>query len=229
MIERGWLGEKTGQGFYKRVGKERTARSTPSTGRRSNIIRAQKPKFPSVEAAKNIENLPERLRTLVAGTDRAGTFLWKLFSDLFLYSAEMVPEISDRIVEIDRAMRWGYANKLGPVRAVGCPWGFEAVRAHGEGGPAAAAATSAMRHRARSRFIVRPIGTAPRTRVLRSCGRAVQALEERPGIVVLADLKRARGVVKKNAGASLIDLGDGVLCVEFHSKMNALGEDNCRP
>src|SRR5204862_2831727 len=59
-------------------------------------------------------NLTERLRALVASNDRAGTFLWKLFSDLFLYSAAMVPEISDRIVEIDRAMRWGYANSLGP-------------------------------------------------------------------------------------------------------------------
>ena len=63
---------------------------------------------------KNIEDLGARLRTLVAAPDRAGQFLWKLFSDLFLYSASMVPEISDRIVEIDRAMRWGYANKLGP-------------------------------------------------------------------------------------------------------------------
>ncbi len=71
-------------------------------------------KFPSAEAARNIEDLGERLRALVKGTDRVGTFLWKLFSDLFLYSAEMVPEISDRIVEIDRAMRWGYAHKLGP-------------------------------------------------------------------------------------------------------------------
>src|SRR5207253_2706984 len=64
--------------------------------------------------ARNIEDLPQRLRMLVSAQDRAGTFLWKLFSDLFLYSASMVPEISDRIVEIDRAMRWGYANALGP-------------------------------------------------------------------------------------------------------------------
>ena len=64
--------------------------------------------------ARNIEDLGERLRTLIAAPDRAGSFLWKLFSDLFVYSAGMVPEISDRIVEIDRAMRWGYANKLGP-------------------------------------------------------------------------------------------------------------------
>ena len=67
-----------------------------------------------MEAARNIEDLGERLRTLLRSDDRAGQFLWKVFSDLFLYSAEMIPEISDRMVEIDRAMRWGYANKLGP-------------------------------------------------------------------------------------------------------------------
>jgi 3-hydroxyacyl-CoA dehydrogenase len=75
---------------------------------------SKKARFPSVEGVRNIEDLPQRLRALMALTDRPGTFLWRLFSDLVLYSASMVPEISDRIVEIDRAMRWGYANSLGP-------------------------------------------------------------------------------------------------------------------
>src|SRR5207245_5869160 len=74
----------------------------------------RKVKFPSVEAARNIEDLGLRLRTLIAAPDRAGSLLWKLFRDHLVYAASMVPEISDRIVEIDRAMRWGYANKLGP-------------------------------------------------------------------------------------------------------------------
>ncbi len=73
-----------------------------------------KARFASLDASKNVEDLGERLRMLVAAPDRAGSFLWKLLSDLFLYSASVVPEISDRVVEIDRAMRWGYANKLGP-------------------------------------------------------------------------------------------------------------------
>ena len=63
---------------------------------------------------RGIEDLGERLRTLVAGNDRVGQFLWPLFRDFLIYSAEMVPEISDRIVEIDRAMRWGFAFELGP-------------------------------------------------------------------------------------------------------------------
>src|SRR5579863_1370202 len=112
MIERGWLGEKSGQGFYKRVGKEKEIHAIDLNTLEYHP--AAKVRFPSADAARNIEDLGERLRMLVKGTDRVGTFLWKLYSDLFLYSAEMVPQISDRIIEIDRAMRWGYANKLGP-------------------------------------------------------------------------------------------------------------------
>src|SRR3984893_927255 len=114
MIERKWLGDKTGQGFYKRVGKGENKEFLALDWKTLEYHPAEKTRFPSVEAARNINDLGERLRTLLRSDDRAGRFLWKVFSDLFLYSAEMIPEISDRVVEIDRAMRWGYANKLGP-------------------------------------------------------------------------------------------------------------------
>ena len=112
MLEKKWLGDKTGQGFYKRVGKEKEIHAIDL--KTLEYHPAAKVKFPAADAARGMEDLGERLRALVKGTDRVGTFLWSLYSDLFLYSAEMVPEISDRIVEIDRAMRWGYAHKLGP-------------------------------------------------------------------------------------------------------------------
>jgi len=112
MTERGWLGEKSGQGFYKRVGKRK--RSTPSISHTFEYHPAIKVKFPAAEAARNIEDLAERLRVLVSRNRSRRNILWKLYSDLFLYSAERVPEIADEIFQIDRAMRWGYANKLGP-------------------------------------------------------------------------------------------------------------------
>ena len=112
MMERGWLGEKSGQGFYKRVGKDKEIHALDLNTLEYHP--AAKPKLASVETARTIEDLGERLRTLVKAHDRTGEFLWSLFSDLILYSAERVPEISDRIVEVDRAMRWGYAHKLGP-------------------------------------------------------------------------------------------------------------------
>jgi 3-hydroxyacyl-CoA dehydrogenase len=112
MVERGWLGDKMGQGFYKRIGPAKEIHAID--WKTLEYHPAQKPKFPAVEMARNIEDLGLRLRTLIARPDRPGSLLWKLFRDHVIYAASMVPEISDRIVEIDRAMRWGYANKLGP-------------------------------------------------------------------------------------------------------------------
>src|SRR5579864_6140145 len=226
MIERNWLGEKTGQGFYKRVGKGDNREIQVLDWKTLEYHPAQKPRFPSVEVARNIEDLGERLRTLLRSGDRAGNFLWKVFSDLFLYSAEMIPEISDRIVEIDRAMRWGYANKLGPFEL----WdtlGFVDVitRMESEHRPIPDNIKKMLSRAALSLY--RQAGQAhPVTEYFDFHTNAYQPIEPRPGIIVLSDLKRSQGVVKKNSGASLVDLGDGVLCVEFHSKMNALGEDN---
>src|ERR1700691_842847 len=114
MIEQKWLGDKTGQGFYKRVGKADAREILVLDWKTLQYQPLQKPRFPSVDAARNIEDLGERIRSLLRSNDRAGRFLWKVLSDLFVYCAEMIPEISDRIVEIDRAMRWGYGHKLGP-------------------------------------------------------------------------------------------------------------------
>ena len=224
LLERKWLGDKTGQGFYKRVGKDREIHAID--WKTLEYHPAVKVKFPSAEAARNVEDLPARLRMLIAGKDRVGNFLWKLFSDLFLYSAERVPEISDRVVEIDRAMRWGYANTLGPFEL----WdavGFEetARRIEAEGRALPANIQKMLSSGAKSFYRAADGDGVPGTEYF-DLGRAhYEKLAAREGVVVLRELKRAHGVVKKNAGASLVDLGDGVLCLEFHSKMNALGDD----
>ena len=224
MMRRGWLGEKTGQGMYKRVGPQKEIWAID--WKTLEYHPAAKPRFPSVEAAQAIENLSERLRALVSAQDRAGTFLWRLFADLFQYSAERIPEISDRIVEIDRAMRWGYAHTLGPFEL----WdalGFEAVARRMESEGRSLPANIVAMRSAGAQSFYRPADAEgrPRTEYFDFGCRGYQLLEPRPGIVVLSEWKRARGVVQSNAGASLIDLGDGVLCVEFHSKLNVLGED----
>ena len=149
----------------------------------------------------------------------------------------MVPEISDRIVEIDRAMRWGYANQLGPFEL----WdalGFEDTveRIEAEGRAIARRTSSACSRPARQSFYrAADRDGAARTRSTSiSTPRSIDELEPRPGILVLADLKRARGVVKKNAGASLIDLGDGVLCLRVpqqdeHARRRHDRDDARRP
>ncbi len=227
MVNRGWLGEKRGQGFYKRVGKEREIHALD--WKTFEYRPAAKPRFASLETVRKIEPLADRLKALVALDDKVGRFLWQLLSDHALYAAHMVPEISDRIVEIDRAMRWGYANPLGPFEL----WdalGFveTARRIEAEGRALPESVHKMLWAGAQSFYRPADADGQPRTEYFDLAGGGYKTMEARPGIVVLADLKRARGVVKKNSGASLIDLGDGVLCCEFHSKMNAIGDDIMR-
>ncbi|HZO53627.1 MAG TPA: 3-hydroxyacyl-CoA dehydrogenase/enoyl-CoA hydratase family protein [Bryobacteraceae bacterium] len=229
MMRRGWLGEKSGQGFYRRVGKGDDKTIEAIDLNTFEYHPAAKVSMPSVEAARNISGLPERLRSLVAANDRAGTFLWKLLSDHMLYAAERVPEISDRIVEIDHAMRWGYAHTYGPFElwdALGFETTARRIEAEGRGLPEAV--TRMLSAGARSFYRAADRDRTPHTEYFELTGGQFRELEVRPGITVLADTKRARGVVQSNPGASLVDLGDGVLCVEFHSKMNSIGEDTVR-
>ena len=224
MMDRKWLGDKTGQGFYKRVGPKKDIHAIDWHTFEYHL--ANKVKFPSTEQAKAMEDLPQRLRYLVSQDDRAGKFLWSLFSDTFLYCAERIPEISDRIVEIDRAMRWGYAHTYGPFEL----WdalGFEetAKRMESEGRTLPASIVKMLSSGAKSFYQAADATDSPKTQYFDLNAGGYADLEVRPGVTVLADVKRARGVVKKNAGCSLVDLGDGVLCLEFHSKMNSLGED----
>src|SRR5580698_3887562 len=221
MTERGWLGEKSGQGFYKRVGKEKEIHAIDL--HTFEYHPAIKVRLPAADAARNIEDLPARLKTLVAGTDRVGTFLWKLYCDLFLYSAERVPEIADEIFQIDRAMRWGYANKLGPFEL----WdalGFQAVcqRLEKDGRAIPDNVRKMLSQGAESMYLWSIKGKQAHKEYYDFSAGGYKPLLERSS---LSDIKRAGNVVKSNAGASLVDLGGGVLCCEFHSKMNSLGED----
>ncbi|MBY0503742.1 MAG: 3-hydroxyacyl-CoA dehydrogenase/enoyl-CoA hydratase family protein [Bryobacteraceae bacterium] len=224
MLDRGWLGDKSGQGFYQRVGPQREIQAID--WKTFEYHPAARPKLADAEAVKPVEDLAERLRALVASPGRGGTFVWKVLSDHLLYAAERVPEISDRLVEIDRAMRWGYANKLGPFEL----WdalGFEttARRLEREGRPLPDNVVRMLEAGAKSFYRAADASQRPRTEYFDFGTNHYATLDPPPGAISLAHTKRARGVVKRNAGASLIDLGDGVLAIEFHSKMNAIAED----
>lgn len=224
MVNRGWIGDKRGQGCYQRVGKDRAIHAID--WKTLEYHPANKPRFASLENLFKLEPLSDRLKALVALDDKAGRFLWQVLSDHLLYAAYMTPEISDRIVEIDRAMRWGYGHALGPFEL----WdalGFEATarRIESEG-----RALPDNIHRmlwAQAKSFYRPADRDgnPGTEYFDLGSSNYAMVEPRPGITVLPDLKRARGVVASNPGASLIDLGDGVICCEFHSKMNSVGGD----
>jgi len=182
-------------------------------------------RFPAADAVRGVEDLGERLHALVAGEDRVGRFLWPLLRDFFLYSAQMVPEISERIVEIDRAMRWGFAFELGPFELWDALGVEETVaRMRREGCTVPERVERMLAAGARGFYEAADIDGEPGTRYFDIQHGGWKQLEDQPGVLVLSDIKRARGVVKENAGASLVDLDDGVLCLEFHSKMNALGD-----
>jgi 3-hydroxyacyl-CoA dehydrogenase len=224
MFERKWLGEKTGQGFYKKVVKGEEKEIWAIDWKTLEYHPTKKPRFPSVDAANAMEDIPERLGALLSSDDRAGAFLWKLFSDYLLYSAEMIPEISDRIIDVDRAMRGGYGHKFGPFEM----WdalGFQKIagRLQKEGRKLPANIEGMLSKGATSLY--RYQDGCPQIQYFDFGKKDYQTVETRSGTLVLADVKRSNGVIKKNAGASLVDLGDGVACVEFHSKMNSIGED----
>ncbi|MEK7832643.1 MAG: 3-hydroxyacyl-CoA dehydrogenase NAD-binding domain-containing protein, partial [Acidobacteriota bacterium] len=218
MVERRLLGDKTGGGFYKKVGKDIVTLDTATFEYRPQ----QKAKFASLDAAKQIESLPERLRALVYADDKAGEFLWQTMSEAAIYAANRIPEIADNIVEIDNAMKWGFAHEIGPFEkwdAIGLENSVTRLKEEGRAIPAnvekmlsAGAKSFYKTENGERQFFDFASGEYKPVRVP-------------AGITVLKSLKDQSKVVKKNSGASLIDLGDGVACVEFHSKMNALGSD----
>src|SRR5271170_4736454 len=233
MIERKWLGDKTKGGFYKRAksgdGKEdeRLAIDWKTLEYHPRL----KPKFAALDMAKNVEDTGTRLRMLLGleGSpqkgDRAGAFLWAALSDLWTYSANRVPEISDSIVEIDRAMRLGFNWELGPFELWDAA-GVEATvaRMKKEGKPVAANVENLLAAGQKSWYGDEPKAASGRKYWQLATGNW-QPVQVPAGVWSVTVAKKSNGVVKKNSGASLVDLGDGVGCIEFHSKMNSLGAD----
>ena len=172
--------------------------------------------------AKNIEDTRERLKTLTWAKDRVGAFLWKTLSQTLTYTAERIPEIADTILEVDRAMRWGFNWELGPFEAwdaIGVEKSVAKLKEEGRAVPAnvekllASGAKTFYKQESGQRFY------------FDFASGEYRPLADPPGTIVLKSLKDRTGVIKKNSGASMIDLGDGVACVEFHSKMNSIGGD----
>jgi len=233
MLERKWLGDKAKGGFYKKVksgdGKEdeRLALDWKTLEYRPR----QKPRFPALDMAKNIEDPGVRLRTVLGleGSpqkgDRAGAFLWSMLSDLWNYSANRVREISDSIVEIDHAMRLGFNWKLGPFELWDAA-GVDATvaRMQKEGHTVSANVEQLIAGGKKSWYLDDPQAASGRVYFdLRTA--KYEAVKVSAGVWSVEVAKKSKGVVKKNSGASLVDLGDGVACIEFHSKMNSLGGD----
>jgi 3-hydroxyacyl-CoA dehydrogenase len=228
MLKRGLLGDKTGGGFYKRVKKGGESEILTLDWHSMEYRPRQKSKFASIEAGKQIEDTRERLRALVAPAlegkdgDKANRFLWSTLGESCLYAARRVPEIADRVFDVDRAMRWGFAWELGPFEvwdAIGVERMARALERDGKPVPPVVSKVLASPQKT---FYDFENGSS---RYFDLAANAKKPVPEPSGILILKSLKDRGALVQKNSGASLIDLGDGVLCCEFHSKMNAIGGD----
>jgi 3-hydroxyacyl-CoA dehydrogenase len=213
MLERGLTGEKAGHGFYKRVkgvdGESQILTLDPGT---LEYRPSQPARFASIESGRTIDSLRERVRMLFGAKDRAGQFLRETLAPTLVYAARVTPDIAYSPDDVDRVMRWGFGWELGPLEladAIGIQQVIDAAR---EVAPEVVATGV-------------PALWQEALRAGRNELRAGDVPPAAPDLQILRSARERSKVVRRNAGASLVDLGDGVLCVEFHSKMNAIGTD----
>jgi len=222
LIAKNWLGAKTKQGFYKKVGDDilqldlKTFEYGPQ----------KKPRFDSIGATRGVDDVDEKMRRMVAGNDKAAELARTILYETLIYSANRLGEISDSVVDIDRALRWGFGWERGPfetwdalgVKATAAKmeaagytvpgWVREQIAAQGDG----------------MRFYRTEGGKPGQLGQLGKQG-GFTPIPTDPRALSLDAIRAAGGEVERNASASILDLGDGVFCLEFHAKMNAIDQD----
>jgi 3-hydroxyacyl-CoA dehydrogenase len=201
MLAKGLVGEKAGQGFYKRV-KGAGGESEILTLDRSTLeyVPRQSPRLPALDSARTVTDVGERIKTLFNGNDRVGQFLRETLAPTLVYAAQITPAVAQSADDVDRVMRWGFGWDLGPFEmadAIGVDRVIEVAR------------------QVSPTLLERGV---PELWTQRTKAPASE-------LQILKNAKDQSRIVQKNAGASLVDIGDGVLAIEFHSKMNAIGSD----
>jgi 3-hydroxyacyl-CoA dehydrogenase len=222
MVKQGLLGRKSGAGFFKMEGKGETKRKYVLDYNTLDYRPAEKVSFASIDAAKGEEDTGARIRKVVSGDDKAAKYAWDVLAESLIYAAKRIPEIADDVYNIDNAMKWGFNWTLGPFEtwdAVGVADSAARMKAEGKAVPAnvekmlAGGTVSFYRRKegalefydfASGGYVPAPVS---------------------PNVIFLPALADRNRVVRKNAGATLYDIGDGVLCVEFHTKMNTVDAD----
>lgn len=222
MVAEGMLGDKTGKGFYWKTKDAEGAKQILALDVATLEYRPQqKFKVPSLKAAREMDDVRERIRAVVFADDEAGRIAWPLVTNTLIYAANRIPEIADDILNVDRALRWGFGWDLGPFElwdALGVQTVAERLAKAGERIPPV---VEAVLSKGNGRFYG---GAAATPTYFDIVGAAHRPIPAPPGVIRLAAAKIARPVAAANDSASLVDLGDGVFCVEFHTKMNAIDE-----
>ncbi len=223
LLDKKLLGDKTKGGFYKKSKSAEGKTEILELDLNTFEYKPQaKTKFTSLDAAKQIEEIPPRVKKLVWGDDRVGEFLWKTTSRVLRYAANRIPEIADTIVEIDNAIKWGFGWEIGVFEAWDAIGVRESVERMKKEGQAVPTNVQEMLDSGAETFYKNESGKLSYFDLMAG---EYKPMPDRPGVLVLRSVKEQTGVIKSNPGATLIDLGDGVACLEFHSKMNSIGGD----
>lgn len=226
MVEQGWLGEKSGQGFYKRI-KNPDGESTILQLDLNSLdyVPQEKVRYPSIGAARNLEDPAQQMLTVLSGDDRASQLARETTADALIYAANHAEEISNSIVDIDNAMRWGFNFTLGSFEV------WDVLLKHPEAlervleGRALPALVQRVKSEGRGTFYVGGTGTTEPHSYFDFTSGTYKPVPQPAGTISLSGLKAQKSpVVHDNGSAALIDLGDGVACLEFHTKMNAIDE-----
>ncbi len=221
LLAEGRAGAKSGAGFYKKIKKGGKSEILVLDSATLEYRSKESVRYGSVGKARKLDNSGAKLAAMCSGDDDAAKAAWRVTADTLIYTANRVPEIADDVVNVDRAMRWGFGYDLGPFEswdALGVRASVERMEAEGRTVPTWVGAMLAAGResfygrddRGTLTFWQRDGGVAP--------------VPQSPGVLLLADRKAAGSVIERNTSASLHDLGDGVLGLEFHSKMNSLDE-----
>ncbi len=222
MLDRNLLGEKTKQGFYKKAKEGGKTVILSMDYNTMEYTPREKVKLASLEAAKNISGTAGKIKALYYADDAAGKFTFSTLSETLIYSANRIPEIADDILNLDNAMKWGFAWKMGPFEIWDVIGVDSSVTKMKEASYPIPDWVKEMLDLGKTTFYKREAGTSsfydPSIKDYRE-------VPVRPGVILLPALKEREKKVAGNQGASLIDIGDGIACLEFHTKMNAMGDD----
>ena len=217
MIENKQLGNKSGKGFYTKEKTKDGVQRYYWDYEKKEYVPLQKPKFESVKFARMAKTTGEQIKALVQGDDQAAEFAWKTLRDTLLYSFKRIPEIADDVVNIDNAMKWGFNWELGPFEmldAIGVEAFIERAEKDGVAVPEGLKGIDCFYRIDNGKRLYFDL----KTRTYREVPVKEDALE-------LYLVKQSRGVLEKNDNASIVDLGEGIFCLEFHSPQNSLSDD----
>jgi 3-hydroxyacyl-CoA dehydrogenase len=224
MMEKKWLGNKTKQGFYKKTKDEKGKKLKLVIDYKTMEYKPapKKVQFASVSAANKVEGgVGAQMKAIFNGKDAAAELVREYFCNLFIYAANRVPEIADKVMDIDNTMKWGYNQKLGPFEAwdaIGVKASVDVMKKLKKKVPKKI--EEMLKAGCESFYTKKADGSY----YYDFAAKGYVKIQENPKVILLPSLKEQKKVIKENASASLVDIGDGVACLEFHTKMNAIDD-----